>query len=1122
MNSSIWTIEERNPSNVTGQPNSNAFIYNQDRTLPDNLSGFRLRDADRFTYPNPSFLYTGDALRGYFTAGTTTEQKDIWIDKQQKAYGMAGHLDLPTLRNVRTTDDGVPVQQVVRDPGAWAGPVYDGMENSKAYPDNINRSNPSTSYSGRASSVGGGGSVYAGSRPPSPSSSAHVNPYYNSDNDDGSSNVGGFLFAGNSMYNDDEELDDGLHSENIEQDEIMGDILETKSDVSDLDENERKKLTELQNQVRKDQKKKYMDERRRKRIEQMTHYDEHMKKLIRMVQEQSDLSIQKQVSEYRHAQNERDAMFQMIKEISLSNTSSSKPVPMDDLLQTLDDLREETKLSNEARKSEHSKLDEIARQISTGINVKLSDADMKNLAESNDLRIGAILEALQRIENILKDQKVSVVKEDAGVVGNTGDFSEILGDIRLQLNGLLTQINQVQRSSETDEKRDELLKGIKDENEKLFKRLNDLQLSMVGSEYMKKLEDQVQSIRSDLEILTDAYGKLTSRSDFETFLKDREKYVTEANSKADLIFKTHLEALARQDKRYVNFYKEFTSYQEKLDRIRTDIAGTLKELIDAKSLLSRQHLEEYLTQQYLELGKFRKSIDNLKETVSTKKDKDELIAFKIRGSPSPSPNYGGLPFQTLNTSPVYPPKAELVSKPKPIFNVPNLKPEYLTPKPEYLTPKPEYAQMEEKDDVDMDSEPFNPEANLRFWNDEDAVTVYQIAAQFKDSTLDADYFNRVENLSGQTLSAISGLRHEFNIQKKRMYDEYPAFSTFYNQASRMTDEQYKSGTTNLQELAEKYRSDWDRNANILIDNYVESNNALLFYFEDLKVYASRKKPIPITISAEIFKHFDVLNRGMTNMLNMSTLMNDSYGTRATGSSVNIIKALAAFQFENERFILFARNMLAWNIQLRNEVGIPGSSGIAPTDKTVGRNFRGLNRFYKSYIEKAKALQEEYSIEYQEGLLARAHTPPYLIPFESYQDGMNSIAFADKTLSAMEQTPTMGYIAELRKAALKTYVLTKGTQPTLPTVNKSFYDNFNANNENIVEFSKRILRDQTGRVRGKFMGTKPSELILEWLQTYTENKAKRREISVDLSSEADSLVELNSTTVIFEEENAFDS
>ena len=122
MSSSLWNIEDRNPRPVNAQSASTIYVHNTDRRLPDLLPGFRIQDADRFTYPQPSFLYIDDGIRGGFTAGSSSEQQDIWIDKHIQTVGFAGHLDLPTLRNIRVTDDGIPTQQVVRDPGAWAGP----------------------------------------------------------------------------------------------------------------------------------------------------------------------------------------------------------------------------------------------------------------------------------------------------------------------------------------------------------------------------------------------------------------------------------------------------------------------------------------------------------------------------------------------------------------------------------------------------------------------------------------------------------------------------------------------------------------------------------------------------------------------------------------------------------------------------------------------------------------------------------------------------------------------------------------------------------------------------------------------------------------------------------------
>lgn len=118
---SIWNIEEANPRPVQEQPNSDIYVFNTDRTLPDLTAGFRVQDGtERFTYPNPSFLYSDDGIRGDLFGSVSAEQQDFWIDKRIRTDGQVPKVDCPSLRSVLTTEDGVPIQQVVRDPGAVA------------------------------------------------------------------------------------------------------------------------------------------------------------------------------------------------------------------------------------------------------------------------------------------------------------------------------------------------------------------------------------------------------------------------------------------------------------------------------------------------------------------------------------------------------------------------------------------------------------------------------------------------------------------------------------------------------------------------------------------------------------------------------------------------------------------------------------------------------------------------------------------------------------------------------------------------------------------------------------------------------------------------------------------
>lgn len=103
-----WNVLETRPGPVNEQGITEAYIEQSDRSLPQNWPGWQTRDRDRFTYPYPSYLATGE-MRLFNCMPVTWDQLE-WFAEPAVVYGDSRTLDFPSVRqNNYTTEDGLPL-----------------------------------------------------------------------------------------------------------------------------------------------------------------------------------------------------------------------------------------------------------------------------------------------------------------------------------------------------------------------------------------------------------------------------------------------------------------------------------------------------------------------------------------------------------------------------------------------------------------------------------------------------------------------------------------------------------------------------------------------------------------------------------------------------------------------------------------------------------------------------------------------------------------------------------------------------------------------------------------------------------------------------------------------------
>jgi hypothetical protein len=103
-----WNVFETRPGPVNEQGMAEAYIRQDDRSLPQNWPGWQTRERDRFTYPYPSYLF-GSELRLQPCMPVTWDQLE-WFAVPAISYGDSRNLDFPSVRQSQyTTEDGLPL-----------------------------------------------------------------------------------------------------------------------------------------------------------------------------------------------------------------------------------------------------------------------------------------------------------------------------------------------------------------------------------------------------------------------------------------------------------------------------------------------------------------------------------------------------------------------------------------------------------------------------------------------------------------------------------------------------------------------------------------------------------------------------------------------------------------------------------------------------------------------------------------------------------------------------------------------------------------------------------------------------------------------------------------------------
>lgn len=105
--------------NVTAQSNSNSYLYDRTKFLPDLKNGFRVYNSDKQITSFPSFFYTENELRlnKNPTSGKDTLNQQSFFQSTAESYGNICHLRIASSTNVLVNGDGLPYKNDHQDPG---------------------------------------------------------------------------------------------------------------------------------------------------------------------------------------------------------------------------------------------------------------------------------------------------------------------------------------------------------------------------------------------------------------------------------------------------------------------------------------------------------------------------------------------------------------------------------------------------------------------------------------------------------------------------------------------------------------------------------------------------------------------------------------------------------------------------------------------------------------------------------------------------------------------------------------------------------------------------------------------------------------------------------------------
>ncbi len=107
--SSVWHIVDLSPDTSQDQNIQEAYINDPVRTIPDLESGFRVYShARQGGVPLPSYFYVDDAIRDKEIEIVHPDNNDWMIQYETEEQGQTRMFDIPSLRYIRTTMDGLP------------------------------------------------------------------------------------------------------------------------------------------------------------------------------------------------------------------------------------------------------------------------------------------------------------------------------------------------------------------------------------------------------------------------------------------------------------------------------------------------------------------------------------------------------------------------------------------------------------------------------------------------------------------------------------------------------------------------------------------------------------------------------------------------------------------------------------------------------------------------------------------------------------------------------------------------------------------------------------------------------------------------------------------------------
>jgi hypothetical protein len=110
---SVWNIIKLRPEEAEGNTALDRYLFDEERVLPFEGPGFRVREADNITVPITELLRARNALRLEEAPRSVLDaraQSNLMLDSSQASidiYGIEVPIDLPSTRAIPTTAEGL-------------------------------------------------------------------------------------------------------------------------------------------------------------------------------------------------------------------------------------------------------------------------------------------------------------------------------------------------------------------------------------------------------------------------------------------------------------------------------------------------------------------------------------------------------------------------------------------------------------------------------------------------------------------------------------------------------------------------------------------------------------------------------------------------------------------------------------------------------------------------------------------------------------------------------------------------------------------------------------------------------------------------------------------------------